>query len=252
VLAIPDYGWDDVAEPTDAELAEVDAAMAAAPPIVQRFDSRKEWAQNAKVRIAIQQVGLPDSEPGWLERFTKVLFAITEAAAQLGVDELLEGMTQYKQLGDKAEHGGVQLHGRPHCTIIHKFLRAGLDIESTACVLGIDVQEVCRRLSPSHGLKLLDADRLLRRGDVPVAEIARQTGISQDRLIDYSKTCGVRTHSQIKHSRRATDECKARAVALGRAGHKTTAVLDQLTQEFPEQAPVLTWHAVQKWIKRAA
>lgn len=245
---IPPYDVSGVTDPTEAELAEIDAAMDQVDPAVVTTESMRDWAGNAKVKLAIRQVGLPDSTPDWIERFSLALFAITEATEKLGIDALLEAASEWDDfVNHPFDHSGPN-----GGAIIAKFLGAGMSIEAAAAYLGTTTEKVCGLLSTAHADTLQEADRLLRQRDVSMQEIERRTGISRERLRRHARSCNLVTASQRKWSTRADDALKARGMELHAQGGKSFAeIAHQLADEFPD-APQLTRHAIFKWVKRSA
>lgn len=235
------YDWSDVADPTSDELAEIDAAVAAAPeaPSCQFVQA---WLDSYPVKQALAVVGMPDGSGEWLVRFTAELFAHTEA------------VSPYKDVADRAFALATQWHQAVGREGWNK--RGQLPVELLWEMVGLmpieAVAHYVSSMAPSQEQKatterieewlfpLLDLDKArqaveLVKAGTPAVRAATQVGIShKNGLARYMKAMRVEAVCQQSDGRRLMPpSVRRRILELAAEGHGPKAVQALINEERP-------------------
>ncbi len=246
------YG--DVDDPTDEELAEVDAAIdrARRPSYGPAAGVLLAWVQSYPVLSALRAVGEPDGTTRWWLDFTAHLLAITDAVGEItsevDADRMLELATLWHHATGRAEYR--KGHQMPT-----EILREMVDMATIPVVahyIDAPPMQVARWLFPrSHIPSLLHGEMLYRRG-VPLRSAAYSARIWHGTLAAWLRAWRVPTPVvlTIDGRRVMPPEVADRIRELAAEGHKAAAVLATVREEFPQATEHLAYSAVNQMIYR--
>lgn len=210
---IPDYS--DVPEPTEAELAEVDAAMAAAldGSPVYVVQEATAWLKTQPVQAALAAVGPPIATDSWTPDFAEHLLGYVDARQELGIDHMLEALAAWNftlrsKLGATGEKGLAN----------QRDTLAALPAEIPKLLLTTPIQG--RTMDFEHAAWLLqvtedELERIMWRHPARLHELAQRV-MDGESIESVSKTfgCGPTTLNQFLKIRYGFSRGRGRPEAM--------------------------------------
>lgn len=234
------YHWEslqDLPEPTDAELAEVDEAIAQVgmkPGDALDPDMVEAWANSYQVKKALEAVGEPDGSADWILDFTGHLLAITDA-----IEEKVDGATR-DRLCELAftwrNQRGRQGNMRSTRQGIVGELLEHMTLSDAAWYLSVDVETLTRMLWPASSPAALRAAATAYVDGVGLMRAAKDAGIGHRTLASYLKRSRIHQPHHVTVDGRWMMRPAERemVVALATEGWGAASILRHMKAAFPE------------------
>lgn len=271
-LAYEPYDWSDVREPTDQELAEIEAAVDAAPAPPASVRAAAAWTRSGPVRVALEQVGMPDGSHDWIVAFASHLLAytdargaaLTEVAGEHLVEQVAEWRNAYQNMASTAglaggstggamfgkSHEGTRRAGLPKWrgmpTDIPRALFKHADFAHVAWLLCTPPEHLMEALwtttKPGH----LTAGLARVKAGETVEQAAIAVGCSARALREYAVACRVE-RTTADNRKFGREQQQRRALELWPQHKNVSAVHRQLVAEGVDVAEM----TVRRWLDRA-
>lgn len=254
LTAPPTYNWDDVPEPTDADLAEIDAAISVADVVPEADDDTLwAWANSYPVRKTVELVGYPDGSTEWLIDFTSTLFAFVEnldqQTAGVDADRMYELAKSWRNAdGKRSWQRGGQLR-KQNQNNLREMVQA-IGIEAVARYLDTTTSQVEKWMFPRAPLASLRKAQELRMAGTPMVRACSEAGVAPQTFVGWTRAWRYPDPkvSVRRNGVRVVLGIKERIMELAATETSPAAVLDILREEFA--ADHLTYDAVYMAMKR--
>lgn len=253
MLQVEPYDWSDVVEPTYAELAEIDAAMATHMPSPDApLDA---WTRSYHVRKTVEIVGLPDGSTEWMLDFTSTLLALTDALGEItnNIDadhmHFLACRWRNALAGQSWKRGGIM--PKKAMAALREMVEL-LPVDCVARYLDATPKQVERWLFPHLNLDAVHVGAELFKSGTGLKRSAAQAGVSHTLLLAWLRAMRVPTPVTVTPDGRKVmpPAVRQRILELGTEGHGPRAVLTMVQAEFPEAAD-MSYDAVSMILSRA-
>lgn len=240
---LPD--WSGVPEPTEADLAEVDAALAAAPRTPPDCPA-DAWLDGYAVRKAFDAAGLPDGTGTWQARFAAHLFGIADAIGERISTDQVDGLLHIASVERRALHDadsgerinpGIRFTQNGAVGSVRVLLQY-MDLEGCAGLLGVTEERLRERLW-NVDLDLLRSATTAFMDGMPLRDAAQACGTSDHTLTDWLGVHQIeRPYTVASNGRRLMSAvCRRRMLDLiDNTDLPHSEIRATLTAEFPEMA----------------
>lgn len=240
--------WD-TPEPSAEELAEIDAAIAAAQ---RRADSTRRpdapadaWADNFAVRRAVDVVGPPDGTGTWQARFAAHLFGITDAIGERVDPDEVDGLLHIasvvrRSLQDadpnKPPSAGLRF-AQSNPVGSARLLLQHMDLEHCAWLLGVTEDRLVEYLWPADLAVRLRAATTEWMDGRPLTEASAICDVDARTIGSWIKIHGLERPFLVGSGKRQMSAaCRRRVLALADADLSCAEIREIVTAEFPEIA----------------
>lgn len=241
MLEAAPYSWDDVPDPTEAELEEIDAAIAAAPQVEPTDrDKLDAWIESYPVKLTLNQVGWPDGSTTWMLRFTAQLFANTDAIAEALSDadpnRMLELATSWhNSLGRQGWSRG----GATPLELLREMTER-LPVEGVAQYLDASVEQVQDWLFPRTDTGALRTAGRLYGNGVSLRQAAERCGLDKNTVLRFVTAMRIEAPQIVTYAdgrKTMPADVKQRVLELAERGLGSRAITDAILDERPD----LSW-----------